>query len=61
MVDDTTKGAVPVAMLDIKRLAVTVPAVFKLPEVVLAVTIKLVNVPTLVIFVCALVVNVPAK
>ena len=55
----TVNGAVPGAILDIKRLAVTIPAVFKLPEVVLPVTVKLVNVPTLVMFGCALVVNDP--
>jgi len=56
----TVNGAVPVATLEIKRLAVTVPALAKLPEVVLPVTVNEVKDPTLVIFGCAAVVTVPA-
>ena len=40
-------------------VALTMPAVNKLPPVALPVTAKLVRVPTLVILVCAAVVNVP--
>ena len=57
----TVNGAVPVTTLLTKKLAVMLPAVAKLPDVVVPVTIKLVNVPTLVMLGCALVVTVAAE
>ena len=57
----TVNGAVPLATLLTKKLAVILPAVAKLPEVVVPVTVKLVNVPVLVMFGCAAVVNVPVN
>ena len=48
VVDVTVNGAVPVAMFDTKRLAVTLP-----------VTFALVSVPTVVTFGCDAVVSVP--
>ena len=60
MVLVTARGAVPVAMLDTTKLAVKLPAVEKLPLVVVPVTAKLDNVPVEVMLGCAAVVNVPA-
>ena len=60
MVLVTVNGAVPVATLLTKKLAVMLPAVAKLPDVVVPVTPNEVSVPTLVIFGCAAVVTVPA-
>ena len=57
----TVNGAVPVATLLTKKLAVMLPAVAKLPDVVVPVTDKLLNVPTEVIFGCAAVVTVAAE
>ena len=42
-------------------VAETVPPVVKLPPVIVPATLKLANVPTLVIFGCTAVVNTPAK
>ena len=56
----TVNGAVPVATLLTKKLAVIFPAVAKLPEVVVPVTPNEDSVPTLVIFGCAAAVTVPA-
>ena len=56
----TVNGAIPVATLLTKKLAVMFPAVAKLPLVVVAVTASDDNVPTLVMFGCAFVVTVPA-
>ena len=60
VVDVTVNGAVPVATFEIKVLAVMLPAVAKLPDVVVPVTPSEVSVPTEVIFGCAAVVTVPA-
>ena len=58
-----TLNAPPVVKLPPETLPVadTKPVVVKLPPAILPVTSKLVSVPTLVIFGCAAVVNVPVK
>ena len=50
----------PPILLTPVPVTLSTPAVTKLPPVTLPVTLKLVNVPRLVIFGCAAVVNVPA-